>query len=75
MLLRTRIFVLLADMVYLGKPNMFKKKDARQIVKPLMKLNFRVPVDLLENALYTGKYARFVNLQNRYTFGEQKLRF
>ena len=59
--------------------NKVVRKVARQIVKPVMKLNLRVPVDLLENALYTGNYERFVNTPNKYTFKEQfaeeKLRF
>jgi hypothetical protein len=55
--------------------NKVVRKVARQIVKPVMKLNLRVPVDLLENALYTGKYERFLTIPNRYTFKEQKLRF
>ena len=59
--------------------NKVVKKVARQIVKPVMKLNLRVPVDLLEHALYKGKYELFVTIPNRYTFGEQfaeqKLRF
>ena len=56
--------------------NKIVKKVAQQIVKPVMKLNLRVPVDLLENALYTGQYDRFVNIPARYTFeGEQQLRF
>lgn len=59
--------------------NKVVRKVAQQIVKPVMKLNLRVPVDLLENALYTGNYERFVNIPNRYTykeqFAEQQLRF
>jgi hypothetical protein len=55
--------------------NKVVKKVARQIVKPVMTLNLRVPLDLLEHALQTGKYRLFVNIPNRYTFGEQKLRF
>ena len=55
--------------------NKIARKAARQIVKPVMKLNLRVPVDLLEKAFYTGKYERFVNIPNRYTFGEKQLRF
>lgn len=55
--------------------NKVVRKVARQIVNPVMKLNLRVPVDLLEKAFYTGKYERFVNIPNRYTFGEKQLRF
>ena len=55
--------------------NKIVRKVARQIVKPVMKLNFRVPVDLLENALKTGQYERFFTLPDRYTFGEKQLRF
>ena len=55
--------------------NKVVRKVARQIVKPVMKLNLRVPVDLLENAIGTGRYERFVTIPNRYTFGEKKLRF
>ena len=55
--------------------NKVVKKVARQIVKPVMKLNLRVPVDLLEHSLFTGKYRLFVNIPKRYTFVEQKLRF
>ena len=55
--------------------NKIARKVARQIVKPVMKLNLRVPVDLLEHALYTGKYELFVTIPKRYTFKEQKLRF
>ena len=56
--------------------NKVVRKVARQIVKPVMRLNLRVPVDLLENAINTGQYKRFVSIPDRYTFeGEQQLRF
>ena len=54
--------------------NKVVRKVARQIVKPVMKLNLRVPVDLLENALYTGKYERFLSIPDRYTINNN-LRF
>lgn len=53
---------------------MGSRRVARQVVKPIMKLNLRVPVDLLENALYTGAYERFLSIPDRYTINNN-LRF